>query len=79
MNKTIEEIKKGLRAGDRVWIAEQLPGELHVNKAAVSMLLSYNKIPRRGKRLLAYKLACKRVEFNEKINQDIEKLNTESK
>lgn len=79
MSKTIAEIKKGLRSGDKVWIAEQLPGELDVNKAAVSMLLSYNKIPRRGKRLLAYKLACQRVEFNEKINQDVEKLNIESK
>ena len=79
MNKTIEEIKKGLRAGDRVWIAEQLPGNLAQNKVVVSQFLEYNKIPRRGKRLLAYKLACQRVEFNEKINQDIEKLNTESK
>jgi hypothetical protein len=78
MSKTIAEIKKGLRAGDKVWIAEQLPGDLNANKAAVSMLLSYNKIPRRGKRLLAYKLACQRMEFNERISQDIEKLNTES-
>jgi|WetSurMetagenome_2_1015567.scaffolds.fasta_scaffold00268_21 hypothetical protein len=72
MNKTIAEIKMGLRAGDKVWIAEQLPGDLAQNKVTVSILLSYNKIPRRGKRLLAYNLAIKRVEFNERFNKEFE-------
>jgi hypothetical protein len=72
MNKTIAEIKKGLRAGDRVWIAEQLPGNLAANKVVVSQLLTCTNEPLRGKRHLAYNLALQRVAFNEKFNKEFE-------
>lgn len=67
MEKTIADIKKGLRAGDRLWIAEQIPGGLASNKVLVTQVLSRNKKPRRGKRLMIYNLAIRRVELNEQV------------
>lgn len=71
MEKTIVEIRNGLRAGDRLWIAEQLPGGLSSNKVLVAQVLSSDKKPRRGKRLMIYNLAIRRVEFNEKVLAEI--------
>lgn len=69
MEKTIADIKKGLRAGDRLWIAEQLEGDLRSNKVLVSQVLAGDNKPLRGKRLIIYNLALKRVEFNESVSQ----------
>jgi hypothetical protein len=70
--ESIDEIKKALRPGDQLWIAEQLPGNLIANKTAVSYALSRKSFPRRPcKQQQAIDLALKRIDFNDKIQRSL--------
>jgi hypothetical protein len=70
MENAIVNLKKGLRAGDNIWIAEQLEGSKKSNKALVSQVLNSEKIPVRGKRLQIYMLAQRRVDFNKQVQKN---------
>jgi hypothetical protein len=70
--ESIEDIKKALRPGDQLWIAEQLPGSLIANKTAVSYALSRKSFPTRPcKQQQAIDLALKRIDFNERIQRSL--------
>ncbi|NJM16667.1 MAG: hypothetical protein HC896_16045 [Bacteroidales bacterium] len=68
---SIQELNNCLVSGDKVYVARLLPGELKQNKVAVSEMLAQAKPPRRGKRLMAYKLAVIRARRNQQFANEI--------